>query len=220
MSSNFGYIDIILLAMIAGFIILRLRSILGRKTGHEDKIYPRFSEKKFEEFKNLQEVKFKKKNPNELEGEEKEKFIKGAEIAYETIITAFAKGDKKSLKGLLTPRMATNFNQAISDREDKGIKSELTFIGMKESNLEKFEKVQDNIFATVKFVSDIISVKKDKSNNVLEGNPDRIKTVTDHWKFSKKETSNSPNWYLAEILPKWKKKILLHKKTKKIGATF
>ena len=220
MSSNFGYIDIILLAMIAGFIILRLRSILGRKTGHEDKIYPRFSEKKFEEFQNLQEVKFKKKNSNELEGEEKEKFIKGAEIAYETIITAFAKGDKKSLKGLLTPRMATNFNQAISDREDKGIKSELTFIGMKESNLEKFEKVQDNIFATVKFVSDIISVKKDKSNNVLEGNPDRIKTVTDHWKFSKKETSNSPNWYLAEILPKWKKKIHLHKKIKKIGATF
>ena len=98
--------------------------------------------------------------------------------------------------------MATNFNQAISEREDKGIKSELTFIGMKESNLEKYEKVQDNIFATVKFVSDIISVKKDKNNNVLEGNPDRIKTVTDHWKFSKKETSNSPNWYLAEILPK------------------
>ena len=202
MSSNFGYIDIILLAMIAGFIILRLRSILGRKTGHEDKIYPRFSEKKFEEFRNTQEIKLKNKNFNELEGEEKEKFISGAEIAYETIITAFAKGDKKSLKNLLTPKMATNFNQAISDREEKGIKSELTFISMKESNLEKFEKIQDNIFATVKFVSDIISVKRDKSNNILEGNPDRIKTVTDHWKFSKKKASNSPNWYLAEILPK------------------
>tara|TARA_B100001248_G_C27151904_1_gene349433 strand:- start:10 stop:618 length:609 start_codon:yes stop_codon:yes gene_type:complete len=202
MSSNFGYIDIILLAMIAGFIILRLRSILGRKTGHEDKIYPRFSEKKFEEFRNTQEIKLKNKNLNELEGEEKEKFISGAEIAYETIITAFAKGDKKRLKDLLTPKMATNFNQAISDREEKGIKSELTFISMKESNLEKFEKIQDNIFATVKFVSDIISVKRDKSNNILEGNPDRIKTVTDHWKFSKKKASNSPNWYLAEILPK------------------
>ena len=202
MSSNFGYIDIILLAMIAGFIILRLRSILGRKTGHEDKIYPRFSEKKFEEFKKQHDVKFEKRDSKELEGKERENFIRGAEVAYETIITAFAKGDKKSLKELLTPRMATNFNQAISDREDKGIKSELTFIGMKESNLEKFEKTQGNIFATVKFVSDIISVKKDKDNNVLEGNPDRIKTVTDHWKFSKKETSNSPNWYLAEILPK------------------
>tara|TARA_B100000575_G_C22740687_1_gene443029 strand:+ start:10 stop:618 length:609 start_codon:yes stop_codon:yes gene_type:complete len=202
MSSNFGYIDIILLAMIAGFIILRLRSILGRKTGHEDKIYPGFSEKKFEEFRNQQEVKFKKNNANELVGEEKEKFIKGAEIAYETIITAFAKGDKKSLKGLLTPRMATNFNQAISEREDRGIKSELTFISMKVSNLEKYEKIQGDIFATVKFVSDIISVKRDKDNKVLEGNPDRIKTVTDHWKFSKKEISTSPNWYLAEILPK------------------
>ena len=201
MSSNFGYIDIILLAMIAGFIILRLRSILGRNR-HEDKIYPRFSEKKFEEFKKQKDVKFKKKSLDELEAEEKENFIRGAEIAYETIITAFAKGDKKSLKSLLTPRMSTNFNQAISEREDKGIKSELTFIAMKDSNLEKYEKIQDNIFATVKFVSDIISVKKDKSNKVLEGNPDRIKTVTDHWKFSKKATSNSPNWYLAEILPK------------------
>ena len=200
MSSNFGYIDIILLAMIAGFIILRLRSILGRKTGHEDKIYPRFSEKKFEEFKKQHDVKFEKRDSKELEGKERENFIRGAEVAYETIITAFAKGDKKSLKELLTPRMATNFNQAISEREDKGIKSELTFIGMKESNLEKYEKIQDNIFATVKFVSDIISVKKDKNNNVVEGNPDRIKTVTDHWKFSKKVSSNSPNWYLAEIL--------------------
>ena len=98
--------------------------------------------------------------------------------------------------------MSTNFNQAISEREDKGIKSELTFIGMKDSNLEKYEKIQDNIFATVKFVSDIISVKKDKDNNVIEGNPDRIKTVTDHWKFTKRKSSNSPNWYLAEILPK------------------
>ena len=202
MSSNFGYIDIILLAMIAGFIILRLRSILGRKTGHEDKMYPRFSEKKFEEFRKQQEVKFKKKSSNELEAEEKEKFIQGAEIAYETIIKAFAKGDKKNLKTLLTPQMSNNFDQAITERDSKGIKSELTFIAMKESNLENYEKIQNDIFATVKFVSEIISVKKDKNNQVVEGNPDRIKTVTDQWKFTKKESSSSPNWYLAEILSK------------------
>ena len=202
MSSNFGYIDIILLAMIAGFIILRLRSILGRKTGHEDKIYPRFSEKKFEEFGKQQEVKFKKKSSNELEAEEKEKFIQGAEIAYETIIKAFAKGDKKNLKTLLTPQMSNNFDQAITERDSKGIKSELTFIAMQESNLENYEKIQNDIFATVKFVSEIISVKKDKNNQVVEGNPDRIKTVTDQWKFTKKESSSSPNWYLAEILSK------------------
>ena len=202
MSSNFGYIDIILLAMIAGFIILRLRSILGRKTGHEDKIYPNFSEKKFDDFKKKQEVKFKKIDQSDLDNSEKEKFIKGAEIAYETIITSFAKGDRKNLKTLLTPDMLNNFERAIAEREELGIKSELTFIGMKESNLEKYEKVQNSIFATVKFVSEIISVKKNKDNKIIEGNPDRIKTVTDQWKFTKKISSTSPNWYLAEILSK------------------
>jgi|TARA_B100001093_G_scaffold459004_1_gene471828 predicted lipid-binding transport protein (Tim44 family) len=202
MSSNFGYIDIILLAMIAGFIILRLRSILGRKTGHEDKIYRGFTEKKFEDFQKKQEVKFKKSNSDSLEGEEKVKFIEGAEIAYETIITSFAKGDKKTLKNLLTPQMTSNFDLAIADREKQGIKSELTFIGMKESSLEKYEKIQNNIYATVKFVSDIISVKKDNSDKVIEGNPDRIKTVIDQWRFTKKVSSSSPNWYLAEILSK------------------
>ena len=202
MSSNFGYIDIILLAMIAGFIILRLRSILGRKTGHEDKIYRGFTEKKFEDFQKKQDVKFKKSDSDSLEGEEKVKFIEGAEIAYETIITSFAKGDKKTLRSLLTPEMINNFDLAIADREKQGIKSELTFIGMKESSLEKYEKIQNNIYATVKFVSDIISVKKDNSDKVIEGNPDRIKTVTDQWRFTKKVSSSSPNWYLAEILSK------------------
>tara|TARA_B100000902_G_scaffold391640_1_gene442636 strand:- start:1293 stop:1901 length:609 start_codon:yes stop_codon:yes gene_type:complete len=202
MSSNFGYIDIILLAMIAGFIILRLRSILGRKTGHEDKIYPGFSEKKFEEFQKKQETKYTKSNQDNLDGEEKIKFIKGAEIAYETIITSFAKGDKKTLKGLLTPDMTENFDRAITEREKLGIKSELTFIGMKKSNLEKYEKIQNNIYATVKFVSDIISVKKDSTDKIIQGNPDRIKTVTDQWRFTKKVSSSSPNWYLAEILSK------------------
>ena len=212
MSSNFGYIDIILLAMIAGFIILRLRSILGRKTGHEDKIYRGFTEKKFEDFQKKQDVKFKKSDSDSLEGEEKVKFIEGAEIAYETIITSFAKGDKKTLKSLLTPEMTNNFDLAIADREKQGIKSELTFIGMKESSLEKYEKIQNNIYATVKFVSDIISVKKDNSDKVIEGNPDRIKTVTDQWRFTKKVSSSSPNWYLAEILSKRKKKIYYLKK--------
>ena len=202
MSSNFGYIDIILLAMIAGFIILRLRSILGRKTGHQDKIYPGFAEKKFEEFNQKQKVNLKKFDTANLEGKEKEQFLKGAEIAYETIIKSFAKGDKKSLKDLLTKEMSLNFDRAITDRESKGIKSELTFISMKESKLEKYEKIQNNIFATVKFVSEIISVKKDKEEKIIDGNPDRIKTVIDEWKFTKTSMSKSPNWYLSEILSK------------------
>ena len=67
------------------------------------------------------------------------------------------------------------------------------------SNLEKFEKTAEALFFTVKFVSEIISVKKDKDNKVVEGDPNKIRTVIDHWKFTKKISSSSPNWYLAEI---------------------
>jgi|TARA_B100002051_G_C16375512_1_gene457892 predicted lipid-binding transport protein (Tim44 family) len=201
MSNNFGYIDIILLAMIAGFIILRLRSILGKKTGHEEKIYSGYSEK-FQDFK-----KQKTQSPptilkDKLEGENKRQFLKGAELAYETIITAFAKGDQKKLKSLLTSDMASNFEEAIKQRQSNNIKSELTFIGIKETNLEKFERVKNNFFATVKFVSEIISVKRDKDNKIIEGNPDKIKIVTDHWKFTKTTISQNPNWYLSEIVGK------------------
>ena len=202
MSNNFGYIDIILLAMIAGFIILRLRNILGRKTGHEDKYYTNFSDQKFKDFQ--QEEDNSKVNDilsDKLEGNQKREFLKGAEIAYETILTAFAKGDNKSLKDLLTQDMNVSFEEAINQRNKNNIKSEITFVGTK-STLEKFEKIKNNFFATVKFVSEVISVKRDKDNKVIEGNPDKIKVVTDHWKFSKSVLSKKPNWYLSEIVSK------------------
>ena len=195
MSNHFGYIDIILLAMIAGFIILRLRNILGRKTGHEDKYYTNFSDQKFKDFP--QEEDNSKVNDilsDKLEGNQKREFLKGAEIAYETILTAFAKGDNKSLKDLLTQDMNVSFEEAINQRNKNNIKSEITFVGTK-STLEKFEKIKNNFFATVKFVSEVISVKRDKDNKVIEGNPDKIKVVTDHWKFSKSVLSKKPNWY-------------------------
>ena len=192
MSNNFGYIDIILLGMIAGFIILRLRSILGRKTGHETKIYPTFSEKKFNIPKN--EVKPVKQNHEVLEGKDKKEFLKGAEIAYETILTSFAKGDNTKLKTLLTSSMAKNFVEAIEARNKENIKSDFTFIGVKESNVEKYEKIKDDLFATVKFVAEVISSKKDQNGKVIEGNPDKIKFVTDVWKFTKNIRNSSPNW--------------------------
>tara|TARA_B100001093_G_scaffold95121_1_gene87254 strand:+ start:1823 stop:2443 length:621 start_codon:yes stop_codon:yes gene_type:complete len=200
MSNNFGFIDIILLAMIAGFIILRLRNILGRKTGHEGKVTNIFDEKKFSDFQ--KEIKAKPILKNTLENEEKKQFLEGAEIAYESIITSFAKGEKEKLKKLLTKDIYNNFEQVIDHRNKENIKSELTFIGVKESDLEKFEKIKNEFFATVKIVCEIISVKKDKDDNVIEGNPDRIKIVTDHWKFTKSSLSDNPNWFLAEIISK------------------
>ena len=195
MSNNFGYLDLILLAMIAGFIILRLRNVLGRKTGHEGKVVSSLSEKKFEEFKKTIKLK---KQPTEFDTNQKKQFLEGAEIAYETIINSFAKGDKKNLKDLVTKEMNKNFESAIEERNSKNIKSELTFIGIKSSTIEKFEKTAEALFFTVKFISEIISFKKDKDNNVIEGDPNKIKTVIDRWKFPRKISSMNPNWYLAE----------------------
>ncbi len=200
MSNNFGYLDIILLGMIAGFIILRLRSILGRKTGHESKVYPNFAEKKFS--MPQQDSQPTQQNLEILEGKDKKEFLRGSEIAYESILTAFASGDLIKLKALLTANMFSNFSEAIKVRNKENIKSEFTFIGVKESSVEKYEKIKDNLYATVKFVAEVISVKRDKDDKIIEGNPDKIKFVTDSWKFTKNINNNSPNWYLSEIISK------------------
>ena len=199
MNNSFGYIDIILLGMIAGFIILRLRGILGRKTGHESKGYPSFQEKKFSMPKN--DLKPTKQNHEILEGKNKKDFLKGAELAYETILTAFASGDLKKLKGLLTSTMNSNFSSAVELRNKEKIISEFTFIGIKEASVEKYEKAKDDLSATVKFVAEVISVKK-KDDKIIEGNPDKIKFVTDVWKFTRNINDKNPNWYLAEIVSK------------------
>ena len=200
MSNSFGYLDIILLGMIAGFIILRLRSILGRKTGHESKVYPNFEEKNFSMPK--QETEPVKQNLDVLEGKNKKEFLKGAEIAYESILTSFSNGDLIKLKALLSSSMFSNFSEAIKVRNKENIKAEFTFIGVKESSVEKYEKIKDNLFATVKFVAEVISVKKDKENKIIEGNPDKIKFVTDSWKFTRNIKQKDPNWYLSEIISK------------------
>jgi len=197
MSGQFGFIDIILLAMFAGFIILRLRNILGRKTGHQGKPMNRYFPKGVEVLKDIENNEAIKSG--NVDEEAKKQFLKGADVAYEQIITSFAKGDKQSLKSLLTEKMQANFTSAIEDRNSKKIKSELTFIGIKSSAIEKFDKTAEALFFTVKFVSEIISVKKDKDNKIIEGDPNKIKTVIDHWKFTRKVSSLSPNWYLAEI---------------------
>ena len=199
MSNSFGYIDIILLGMIAGFIILRLRSILGRKTGHETKVYPGFPERKFSIPNN--EAKPIKQNHDVLEGKNKKEFLKGAELAYETILTSFANGDTKKFKSLLTSTMNSNFLSAIDERNKEKIKSEFTFIGIKESSVEKYEKIKDDLSATVKFVAEVISVKK-KEEKIIEGNPDKIKFVTDIWIFTRNINNKNPNWYLADIISK------------------
>ena len=196
MSNQFGFIDIILLAMFAGFIILRLRNILGRKTGHQGKptggYFPR-GMKTLQDIENNEAIK-----TGNVDEEAKKQFLKGADIAYEQIITCFATGDKKSLKGLLGKDLFTDFSEVIDGRKKKQLKYETTFIGLKSSKILEFKKIENIYKVTVNFVSEIITCVKDKNNQIIEGTPDTIKTVNDIWKFSKNMWSQDPTWYLVE----------------------
>ena len=200
MSNQFGFIDIILLAMFAGFIILRLRNILGRKTGFQGKPTNRYFPNGVETLKNIENNEAIK--TNNVDEEAKKQFLKGAGIAYEQILTYFAKGDKKSLKTLLGKDLFLDFSKVIDDRKKKQLKYETTFIGLKSSKVLEFKKIENIYKVSVNFVSEIITCVKDKNNNVVEGNPDTIKTVHDIWKFSKNMWSQDPTWYLVDTASK------------------
>jgi len=196
MSSQFGFIDIILLAMFAGFIILRLRNILGRKTGHQGKPMSRYFPRGMETLQDIENNEAIK--TGNVDEEAKKQFLKGADLAYEQIITSFAKGDKKSLKSLLGKNLYVDFSEVIDERKKKQIKYETTFIGLKSSKILEFKKIENIYKVTVNFVSEIITCVKDKNDKIIEGNPDTIKTVNDVWKFSKNMWSQDPTWYLIE----------------------
>ena len=196
MSGQFGFIDIILLAMFAGFIILRLRNILGRKTGHQGKPTNRYFPRGMEVLKDIENNEAIK-NGN-VDEQAKAHFLKGANIAYEQIITSLAKGDKKSLKGLLGKNLFSDFSKVIDERKENELKYETTFVGIKNSNIVEFKKIENIYKVTVNFVSEIITCVKDKNNKIIEGNPDMIKTAHDVWKFAKNMWSQDPTWYLVE----------------------
>ena len=196
MSSNFGYLDIILLAMLAGFVILRLRSILGRKTGRQEKPTNKYFPRGLEVIKDIENNEDIK--TGNVDENAKKQFLKGAEAAYEQIITYFAKGDKKSLKPLLEKEMFVRFSEVINERKSKQHKSETTFIGFKSVKILEFKKIENIYKVTVNFVSEIITCVKDKNNQIIEGNPDTIKTVNDVWRFAKNMWSQDPTWYLVD----------------------
>ena len=196
MSYNFEYIDIILLAMIAGFIFLRLRGILGKTTGFEGKLPTQFE-------KEFQKIKSNPKSINEnFDEEAKKDFLNGARIAYETIITDFSDGDNKLIasKPLLSKKIHDQFKEALLDRENKGHFAEITFIGIKSATIKTHKKIEDSLEVTVDFVSEIITCLKDKDKKIISGDSEKIKTVYDTWIFSKDIKSSNPNWLLIDTI--------------------
>jgi len=196
MNYSFEYIDIILLAMIAGFIFLRLRGILGKKTGFEGKIPSQFK-------KEFQKININQKPINEnFDEEEKKNFLKGAGIAYETIITDFSDSDNMLItsKPLLSKKIHDQFKEALLERENKGHFAEITFIGIKSAVIKNHKKIEDSLEVTVDFVSEIITCIKDKDKKIISGDGEKIKTVYDTWVFSKDIKSANPNWLLIDTI--------------------
>ena len=195
MNNGFEYIDIILLAMIAGFIFLRLRGILGKRTGFEGKLREEFKE---EFTKNVTKKNIDKQN---FDDTAKKDFLNGAKIAYETIITDFSDNDNKltDSKPLLSKKIFDQFNQALQERIKRGHYAEITFIGVNSAVIKEHKNIYEILKVTVDFVSEVITCIKDKNKNIISGDPKKIKKIHDTWVFSRDTRSNNPNWQLVDI---------------------
>ncbi len=197
MNYSFEYIDIILLAMIAGFIFLRLRGILGKRTGHEGKSFTQFEEivKNVNSEVNNNRAKVFDENAQR-------EFLKGAKIAYETIITDFSDDDNKLIKSkpLLSKKIQDQFNEALKERDKRGHFAEITFIGVNSADIKEHKNVNSILKVTVDFVGEVITCIRDKDKKIISGDPEKIKKIYDTWVFSRDTKSNNPNWLLVDIL--------------------
>jgi predicted lipid-binding transport protein (Tim44 family) len=225
----FDIYTIIFLAL-AVFIFLRLRSVLGQRTGRERPPYdpysreaPRPAADKVIALPNRTPDAAKKPaEPVAATGErwkdiaaagtpiatgldaiaaaepefDAKHFLTGARAAYEMIVTAFAEGDRRTLKNLLAREVYEGFEAAISEREKKGNTVESRFVAIDKADIVGAELRARIAQVTVKFVSQLISVTRDKNGNVVEGNADKVTDVTDVWTFSRDISSRDPNWKL------------------------
>ena len=197
MSYSFEYVDIILLAMIAGFIFLRLRGILGKRTGFDGKAPSQLKEV----LKTVNQEQTKKIN-EKFDDKAQKEFLNGAKIAYETVITDFSDNDNKitTSRPLLNNQIYDQFNQALKERSSRGHSAEITFIGVNSAIIKEHKKIGNILNVTVDFIAEVITCIRDKDKKIVSGDPEKIKKIYDTWVFSRDTTSPNPNWQLVNIL--------------------
>ena len=183
--------------MIAGFIFLRLRGILGKRTGFEGK-----APSQFEQVINNIHTEKKVTQKENFDDEAQKDFLKGAKIAYETIITDFSDSDNKltTSKPLLSKKIFDQFNKALQERSNRGHFAEITFIGIQSANIKNHKKMDKVLQVTVDFIGEVITCIKDREKKIISGDPEKIKKIYDTWVFSRDIRSNNPNWQLVETL--------------------
>ena len=128
--------------------------------------------------------------------------MKGAKIAYETIITDFSDNDNKitTSRPLLSKEIYNQFNEALKERNDRGHHAEITFIGINNASIKEKNKIDKVLNVTVDFVAEVITCIKDQNKKIISGDPEKIKKIYDTWVFSRDTTSSNPNWLLVNTL--------------------
>ena len=222
MGDGFQFLDIVLFAMVAAFLVLRLRSVLGKRTGHEQPHQDPMSQRNqdVEAEGNAIEMPNRDRDASfdplaDLDPDDPLTagimniraaddtfdpggFADGARGAFEMIVQAFAAGDRDNLQMLLSDDVYENFEAAIDERDEAEETLESTIIGIKSADVIEAGIDRQNAMVTVKFVSEQVNVTRDSEDRIVDGDPNQVTEITDIWTFSRDTKSRDPNWKLVE----------------------
>jgi predicted lipid-binding transport protein (Tim44 family) len=213
------YLDIVLFAMVAGFILLRLRAVLGRRTGTEKpRDLPPLAKPAAKPEPARREdavVPLPRREAAPVTGDQgraipgldalrradpgfdPDGFLEGARAAYEMIVLAFARGDTAALKPLLGDQVYRGFEQAIEARRRAGQSMETTLVGLDKVEIEQIRLDGSIAEVTLRYAATLINITRDTDGKVVEGDPSTPRTVTDIWTFARDTRSRDPNWQLV-----------------------
>ena len=200
MSEAFQYIDILILAIIAGIVLLRLRSVLGRRTGHEKTDKTSYNYETPQTSKEEKVIPIEQKTSSSAREEgwfNNDDFLRGAANAYETIVTNFENGNKDALKPLLSDDVLNSFSSVIDERNSKNETVEFNFIGIEKSEIVHKDLKKNPMEVTVRFISEMITCIKNSKDEVVSGSLNQVQKITDVWTFEKIKDKKSSNWLLA-----------------------
>ena len=200
MSEAFQYIDILILAIIAGIVLLRLRSVLGRRTGHEktDKTSYNYETPQQSSEEKVVTIEPKVSSGSREDGWfDNDDFLRGASNAYETIVTNFENGNKDALKPLLSNEVLNSFTSVIDERNSKNETVEFNFIGIEKSEIVHKDLKKNPMEVTVRFISEMITCIKNSKDEVISGSLNQVQKITDVWTFEKIKDKKTSNWLLT-----------------------
>lgn len=215
MGDNSALFEIILFAILAGFLVIKLRGVLGKRTGHEKRHRDPFSAPPEQDSASDNVIHLPGRDADSVnggppDGELSEtmrlkmedpsfdeiEFLKGARTAFEWIVDSFAKGDREALRPLLTDDLMTAFAGVIDAREEAGEIQETTISSIRSALINEVHLAGSIARVTVEFITDQVKITRSADGIIIDGDPDKIETVTDLWTFERDISGQDPNWRL------------------------